>query len=68
MSKGKENIILDQFLLPFNLFRVDNYFDDRLKAIVVERDPRDVFIINKYIDKSSVLNTAFFVEFFLKLF
>ena len=49
VSKGKENIILDQFLLPFNLFRVDNYFDDRLKAIVVERDPRDVFIINKYI-------------------
>lgn len=49
VSKGKDNIILDQFLLPFNLFRVDNYFDDRLKAIVVERDPRDVFIINKYI-------------------
>lgn len=49
VSKGKDNIILDQFLLPFNLFRVDNYFDDRLKAIAVERDPRDVFIINKYI-------------------
>lgn len=49
ISKGKENVILDQFLLPFNLFRVDNYFDDKLKAIVVERDPRDVFIINKYI-------------------
>lgn len=49
VGKGKENIILDQFLLPFNLFRVDNYFDDRLKAIVVERDPRDVFIINKYV-------------------
>lgn len=49
ISKGKKNVILDQFLLPFNLFRVDNYFDDKLKVIVVERDPRDVFILNKYI-------------------
>lgn len=49
LSRGKKNLILDQFVLPFNLFRIDNYFDDRLKVIVVERDPRDVFIINKYI-------------------
>ncbi len=49
ISKGKTNVILDQFLLPFNLYRVDNYFCDRLKVIVVERDPRDIFIINKYI-------------------
>lgn len=49
ISRGEENIILDQFLLPFNLHRVDNYFDDKLKVIVVERDPRDVFILNKYI-------------------
>ena len=40
---------MDQFLLPFNLFRVDNYFNDNVRVIVVERDPRDVFIINKYI-------------------
>ena len=49
LSKGKKNIILDQFVLPFNLHRVDNYFDDKLRVIVVERDPRDVFILNKYI-------------------
>ena len=49
LSNGNKNIILDQLLLPFNLFRVDNYFDDKLKVIVVERDPRDVFILNKYI-------------------
>ena len=49
ISDGKDNVILDQFLLPFNLYRVDDYFDDKLRAIVVERDPRDVFIINKYI-------------------
>jgi len=48
-SKGAKNVVLDQFLLPFNLFRVDNYFNDKLKVIVVERDPRDVFVLNKYI-------------------
>lgn len=42
------NIILDQFLLPHNLFRIDRYFDDNVKIIVVERDPRDIFLLNKY--------------------
>lgn len=49
ISEGKKNVILDQFLLPFNLYRIDNYFDNKLKVIVVERDPRDVYILNKYI-------------------
>lgn len=49
LSRGKKNIILDQFVLPFNLYRIDNYFDDKLRVITVERDPRDVFILNKYI-------------------
>lgn len=62
ISKGKDNVILDQFLLPFNLYRVDNYFDDRLKVIVVERDPRDVFIINKYIWGSKQLCVPFPLE------
>ena len=49
LSNEDDNIILDQFLLPFNLYRIDNYFDEKLKVIVVERDPRDLFILNKYI-------------------
>ncbi len=43
-----DDLLLDQLLLPHNLFRVDNYFGDELKVIVVERDPRDIFIDNKY--------------------
>lgn len=62
ISKGKENIILDQFLLPFNLFRVDNYFDDKLRVIVVARDPRDVFIINKYIWQQKQICVPFPLE------
>ncbi len=45
---GKSNLILDQFLLPHNLHRMAHYFTDNSKAVVVERDPRDVFLLNKY--------------------
>lgn len=45
----KRNLILDQLLLPYNLFRADDYFDDNLRVFAVYRDPRDVFVINKYV-------------------
>ena len=44
-----KNIILDQLLLPHNIHRAHNYFGDVLKVIVVDRDPRDVFMLNKYV-------------------
>ena len=49
IGADKESVVLDQLLLPHNLYRLDNYFDDDVKVIVVERDPRDVFILNKYV-------------------
>lgn len=48
----KRNLILDQFLLPFNLHRYDNYFDSNVKVVVVARDPRDVYFLNKYKHRS----------------
>lgn len=48
MGMSKQNLILDQLLLPYNLWRVENYFKDDIECFVVERDPRDVFISNKY--------------------
>lgn len=59
ISNKKDNVILDQFLLPFNLYRIDNYFDDKLKVIVVERDPRDIFILNKYVWQEKELCVPF---------
>lgn len=48
-SNGK-TVLLDQLLLPHNLWRMPNYFDpSSTKAIVVDRDPRDVFALNKYV-------------------
>ena len=48
MGKNENNIDLDQLLLPFNLFRFEKYFKNDVEVFVVERDPRDVFIMNKY--------------------
>ena len=45
----EHSLLLDQFLLPHNLYRLNNYFDDNVRVIVVERDPRDIFILNKYL-------------------
>ncbi len=42
------SILFDQLLLPFNLFRFEHYFDEDAYVFVIERDPRDVFISNKY--------------------
>ncbi len=48
MGSSQETLVLDQLLLPYNLHRFDRYFKDDVEVFVVERDPRDVFITNKY--------------------
>lgn len=48
MGEKEENIVLDQLLLPYNLFRFPNYFKNDVEVFVVDRDPRDVFLMNKY--------------------
>lgn len=45
---SEHHLVLDQLLLPHNLWRIDRYFDDALRVFVVSRDPRDVFLLNKY--------------------
>ena len=48
LGKKENSIVLDQLLLPFNLFRFGKYFKKDVEVFVVDRDPRDVFIANKY--------------------
>lgn len=48
VGKKDQSIVFDQLLLPFNLFRFEHYFDENAHVFVIERDPRDVFISNKY--------------------
>lgn len=49
-NSNKKNIVLDQFILPHNAYRIKKYqkYLD-IKTIIVKRDPRDVFIMNKYV-------------------
>jgi hypothetical protein len=50
LGLDRRNLILDQLLLPFNLHRAEHYFKPgQMEAFVIQRDPRDMFIINKYI-------------------
>ena len=49
MGIEEQNIVLDQLLLPHNLNRIDSFFGDNLRVIVVDRDPRDVYLLNKYV-------------------
>lgn len=46
---NEHNLVLDQLILPQNIKRMDHYFSDNVKVIVVDRDPRDVFLLNKYV-------------------
>ena len=45
----ESSIVLDQLLLPQNLNRIDRYFDENTRVIIVERDPRDVYLLNKLV-------------------
>ena len=70
---SEHSVVLDQLLLPHNLFRVDNYFGDELRVFAVSRDPRDVYIINKYFWSKTNLGVPFptdteaFISFYRRL-
>lgn len=49
LGGNKHSLLIDQLLLPHNLWRFNNYFDSNTYCVVVSRDPRDVFLSNKYI-------------------
>lgn len=48
MDIKKEYIILDQLVPPENTNEFLKYFDNNLKIIIVDRDPRDLYLLEKY--------------------
>ena len=44
----KELMIYDQIIRPQNTIFLDSLFDDSFKAIIVQRDARDIFFLSKY--------------------
>ena len=49
IARPGKGLVLDQLLLPHNAWRMDNYFDGNAECFIVDRDPRDTFILNKYL-------------------
>lgn len=65
--------IFDQILEPQQLYRIAHYFDEDVRFVVFDRDPRDMFLSSKYIwSKSqnySILPTEIknFIHFYSRL-
>lgn len=47
--KAGQSMIYDHLLWPSQLKRLDAYFQDDLKVLVLNRDPRDVYLMSKYV-------------------
>ncbi len=57
MPEGKEIMMVDQLLPPTNMQRYLRYFDNNMQAVIVDRDPRDIFVLEKYMWKDGVIPT-----------
>ena len=64
-----KNLIINHAILPHNLFRIPNYFDEDFRVVVVDRDPRDVYVQVRYKKKNQRIPTELkeFVSFWKKL-
>lgn len=60
-----QTVMVDQIVSPTNLSTYLRYFDD-IKVAVVDRDPRDIFVLEKYVWKDGIIPTD--VETFCKWF
>lgn len=47
-NEGKEFLEVDQLVSSSNIERMLRYFQDEIFVVVVDRDPRDVYLLNKY--------------------
>ncbi len=62
----KEIVMVDQLLPPMNLKRYLRYFDNNIQVVIVDRDPRDVFVLDKYVWRDGVIPND--VNTFIKWF
>ena len=54
VSSGYDMVMVDQIVPPTNLKRYLRYFNN-IKVCVVDRDPRDIFVSDKYLWKDGVI-------------
>ncbi len=56
----ERDLIINQFLLPHNIYRAINYFEEDYRVIVCRRDARDMFVLSKYIWTNMGFTTQYF--------
>lgn len=56
-KENKEYLEIDQILPSSNIEQVMKYFEDEIFVFVVDRDPRDIYLSEKYYWKEGVLPT-----------
>lgn len=65
-GNGYEYLVLDQLVAPYNIHNYSQFFDD-LHVIIVDRDPRDLYLLNKLYWKEGWI-PSHDVELFVKWF
>ena len=48
-SDGAEHLILDHLVFAHHGYKIDRYFDDDFRLIIVDRDVRDLYVLCKYV-------------------
>lgn len=56
ISNGYSNVMVDQVVPSTNIARYLRYFNN-IKVFIVDRDPRDIFLLEKYVWKDGMLPT-----------
>lgn len=54
VCQGANIVMVDQIVPPTNLKRYLRYFND-IKVFIVDRDPRDIFVLEKYVWRDGVI-------------
>lgn len=60
--KDKKDWLFDHLLFPQDAIRVEKYFPEDFRLIIVDRDIRDMFVLNKYIWKGMGFTSSVYPE------
>lgn len=48
-SQQTPTLLIDHLIVPQNAYKVENFFDDDFRFIILDRDVRDMFVLCKYV-------------------
>lgn len=66
-AEGAEKLYLDQLIPPISINIYVNYFDDEVKVFIVDKDPRDLFLVENLFNGSRYIpyeNVDVFIQWY----